>query len=178
MALGPRGDVSIAGPGPVDHTLTLDLQSAARLITQRDRDGSGPARWVWWSAEVAEGLLRHGCRPARVLDLAQGHLLLAGGSDTSPERVWAAAMGLSVHDIPARARGDLFDLTDPALGDPRQVDGTPGETGLDPAGYLLSILAQRRVRGHEHLGPARAPGGRRTTAPAGATAPRQVHRIQ
>ncbi len=140
MALGPRGDVSIAGPGPVDHTLTLDLQSAARLITQRDRDGSGPARWVWWSAEVGEGLLRHGCRPARVLDLAQGHLLLAGGSDTSPERVWAAAMGLSVHDIPARARGDLFDLTDPALGDPRQVDGTPGETGLDPAGYLLPSL--------------------------------------
>lgn len=121
------GDIAIAAQDGSPRL--LDAGRAAQLIAARDASNV-LVRWVWWSEEVCQVLLRLGVRPGRVLDLAQAHLLLEGGSNASPDRIWCDAHGLDPAQIPAQHRGDLFDSPDEItdLTDPAQL--------LDSRGYL------------------------------------------
>ncbi|XVX22080.1 DNA polymerase [Actinomycetota bacterium] len=88
-------------------------------------------RWVCWSAASALWpAVRSGLALRRVWDLAEGHRLLAGGWEATPQLVWAAAHGLPRSGLPQAPTGDLFDLV-AAPGDQAGSDDL-----ATPAGYL------------------------------------------
>ena len=85
-------------------------------------------RWVWWTSEAWEPVLRSGLRVATCWDLAAVHRLLFGGWRAEPARVWAVLNGFSPHTIPAMGQMGLLD----AAGD----EGADPENPIRPDGHL------------------------------------------
>lgn len=132
LAIDPlTGQIAIAGAhaGSDGPPHLMDPQTAAELVAGRDA-ASEPVRWAIWSGSVVRALLAFGVRPERLIDLSQAQLLLDGGSDAPPDRIWSTAHSLDLREMPAQQRGDLFDTPDdiPDLGDLKQL--------LDQRGFL------------------------------------------
>jgi DNA polymerase-1 len=87
-------------------------------------------RWVWWNAETAGHLVAAGIRPARCWDLEAVHRIIHGGWRGGPARVWAAASGLDLDELPMSAPTDLFSAADRDAGDPDAAVRSDGY--LDP----------------------------------------------
>ncbi len=88
-------------------------------------------RWVWWTKETAETLVRGGLRVETCWDLAAVHRHIAGGWRAEPARVWATLHGLSAATIPALGQLDLLSVLDAGGAD----DGDADEP-VRPDGHL------------------------------------------
>lgn len=85
-------------------------------------------RWVWWTSEGWEPILRTGLRVATCWDLASVHRLLFGGWRAEPARVWAALQGIALGTIPSMGQMGLLDVT--------SDEGTDPENPVRPDGHL------------------------------------------
>jgi DNA polymerase I len=93
-------------------------------------------RWVWWTSQDWEPVLRAGLRVATCWDLAAVHRLLFGGWRAEPARIWAMLHGIALSTIPAMGQMGLLDVV--------------GEEGADP---------ENPVRPDGHLRPEWTDGG-------------------
>jgi DNA polymerase I len=85
-------------------------------------------RWVWWTSETCQPVLRSGQRVAMCWDLAAVHRLLFGGWKAEPARVWAVLHAIPVGTIPAMGQMGLLDV----VGD----EGADPENPVRPDGHL------------------------------------------
>jgi DNA polymerase-1 len=119
------GDISAALAVDGHDDLIVDLDRAATLIAQLERDVS--PRWVWWSNRTALRLVEWGIRPTRCWDLSATHRRLAGGWRSGPDQIWARLHDLDVATIPKRMPVDLFS---------QAIDGGDPDQAVGPDGYL------------------------------------------
>ncbi|SOD71684.1 DNA polymerase-1 [Jatrophihabitans sp. GAS493] len=88
-------------------------------------------RWVWWSIETPEALVRAGLRVATCWDVAAVHRLLFGGWQADPALVWATLRDLDLSAIPELGQLSLL----AGVAD-QEADGGDRETPTRPDGYL------------------------------------------
>lgn len=88
-------------------------------------------RWVWWTKETAESLVRGGVRVAACWDLAAVHRHVAGSWRAEPARVWAMLRGLPAATIPVLGQLDLLSALDATGG-----DGGDADEPVRPDGHL------------------------------------------
>jgi DNA polymerase I len=107
---------------------TWVISDADPVATIAEVEAEFRPRWVWWTSEGWEPVLRSGLRVATCWDLAAVHRLLYGGWRAEPARVWAKLNGLSTTTIPAMGQMGLLDV----VGD----EGSDQEVPVRPDGHL------------------------------------------
>lgn len=141
VALGPGVGVGLAAAGG---SVTVEAEDPAPVVAAID-EALRP-RWVWWSHDLAGGLVAAGVRVATCWDLAAVQRLLVGGWRADPARVWAQVRGLSTATVPAPGPLDLFSQAEADEGDPEDPVRADGHLRPDWVGGGWAAGPERLTR--------------------------------